>query len=145
MDTTPKYILMSGKSEEIQANWKPEIGRYFNSSMGGICIYTGRVHKSGWTFEVICENDIEGREIWLPRQDELQEMLIETKLQNEFGYELAWLRNLFDWATEYSKRYSSTVYTDYARNFRSLEQLWLAFVMHEKYQKIWSGKYWIIE
>jgi len=27
--------------------------------------------------------------------------------------------------------------------FTSIEQLWLAFVMHEKYQKIWNNEKWI--
>ena len=27
--------------------------------------------------------------------------------------------------------------------FTSMEQLWLAFIMREKYQKVWSGTEWV--
>jgi hypothetical protein len=35
------------------------------------------------------------------------------------------------------------VATDYAKQFASSEQLWLAFVMEEKYGKIWNGEGWV--
>jgi len=31
----------------------------------------------------------------------------------------------------------------YLRNIASMEQLWLAFVMKEKYNKVWNGEDWI--
>ena len=32
-----------------------------------------------------------------------------------------------------------------ATTFNSMEQLWLAFVMHELYSKTWNGKDWVVE
>ncbi len=32
-----------------------------------------------------------------------------------------------------------------AKSFTSMEQLWLAFVMKEKYNKVWDGEEWINE
>jgi len=134
MDTTPKYILMCEKAEEIQSDWKPEIGRYFNSCMGGVCMYTGRLHKSGWTFEIICENDIEGRQIWLPRQDELQEMIVNKNGGNHITLLSSLVQS--DLLNQAGLGYyvSSPLYD----HTESMEQLWLAFVMKEKYNKIWS-------
>jgi len=31
----------------------------------------------------------------------------------------------------------------YTNDFTSMEQLWLAFVMNEKYNKVWNGKDWM--
>lgn len=68
--------------------------------------------------------------IWLPRQDELQRMLIPSPYRD--------YRNLlsffFDWIDWDNLPASS-----------SMEQLWLDFVMKEKYGKIWNGDDWINE
>jgi hypothetical protein len=72
--------------------------------------------------------------IWLPRQDQLQEMagnpleVLSRKLlfQNEFTRHLI--------TEEYEK-------SDYV--FKSFEQLWLEIVMFEKHKKIWNGEKWI--
>lgn len=128
MDISEKYIEMCGKAEEIQSDWIPEVGTYFNSSMGGVCMYTGRLGTSGWTFEIICENDIEGRQVWLPRQDQLQDILSPIK-------RLELLNNFYDFASR--KCIEGGLY--------SFEQLWLAFVMKETYGKIWNDekKEWV--
>jgi len=77
--------------------------------------------------------------IWLPRQDQLQDML------GQLSTETWAVLQLVDWATEYSHHYQDTVYTEYAIQFKSMEQLWLAFVMKEKYNKIWDGDTWVID
>jgi len=139
MDTTKKYVEMCREAEELQENWKPGIGRYFNSCMGGVCIYTGRLHTSGWTYEIICENDIEGRQIWLPRQDELQGMLVNWGVPAKlfvFGIPaIGYDENDPMQATSEGLYYLHS-------DFNSWEQLWLAFVMKEKYQRVWNGKNW---
>ena len=68
--------------------------------------------------------------IWLPRQDQLQEMveLPRPKLVTEF----------------YTFAVCSEVEGVLALNYyRSMEQLWLAFVMKEKYNKTWSEEEWL--
>ena len=76
------------------------------------------------------------KNIWLPRQDQLQEMLYGNagvmccvSLANDiskFGKSLG---------RKHIKKYQ----------FHSMEQLWLAFVMKEKFGKTWNGKEWLLE
>ena len=69
--------------------------------------------------------------IWLPRQDQLQGMVVD-------GYEACGLLfNFYHWFED-NKHDFITPYLDY-----SMEQLWLAFVMKEKYNKVWNGEEWI--
>lgn len=68
----------------------------------------------------------------LPRQGELQEMLIPKpyfSVQNLLSFFFDWV----DWNDdegEFSK-------------YTSMEQLWLAFMMKEKYNKVWDGERWM--
>ena len=64
--------------------------------------------------------------IWLPRQDQLQEMCKEKR------------------AFVLSKRFDDDMenYITGDPDTWSMEQLWLAFVMKEKYHKIWDGENW---
>ncbi len=63
--------------------------------------------------------------IRLFRQDQLQEMLDEK---------IAWVL---------AKDFAAKVYHLSSDTGMSMEQLWLAFVMSERYQKIWDGTDWI--
>lgn len=69
------------------------------------------------------------------RQDQLQEMItdnLHNMVHKFFNFCMNYDRNL----EEYK------FYTD-VKQFTSMEQLWLAFVMKEKYNKLWNGKEWI--
>ena len=66
----------------------------------------------------------------LRTQDQLQEML--------GGWGAAKLAEVFgEWAKNY--RITQETYPSSA----SMEQLWLAFVMKEKYNKVWNGENWV--
>ncbi len=70
--------------------------------------------------------------IWLPRQDQLQEMVwgkLGDYCTNKIS-SLAW--GVWDFYLRADDNY----YPD------SMEQLWLAFVMKELYSKIWDGEKW---
>jgi hypothetical protein len=71
------------------------------------------------------------KNIWLPRQDQLQEMV---GLYDDRGVKR------HEW---YSL---SCEFCDFAitngKQFTSMEQFWLAFVMEEKYNKVWTGSEW---
>ena len=69
--------------------------------------------------------------IWLPRQDQLQEMV---------GSDMGELYHIFWKNMSVVSSYERTPYTD---KCTSMEQLWLAFVMKEKYNKTWDGDKWI--
>jgi hypothetical protein len=62
--------------------------------------------------------------VWLPRQDQLQEMMgiIPFDLEGQFHY----------WFTEEGCKVKW-----------SWEQHWLAFVMKEKFNKQWNGENWV--
>ena len=63
--------------------------------------------------------------IWLPRQDQLQEMM-NLKFPNLMNY-------------SHDRYYSNLRCYSFHRSF---EQFWLAFVMKERYSKTWNGKKW---
>jgi len=71
--------------------------------------------------------------VWLPRQDQLQEMVI---LPRDFigNRPIVLTNKLIEW----SEIYHHGIYT-WGESF---EQLWLAFVMSEKYNKNWIGETW---
>jgi len=67
--------------------------------------------------------------IWLPRQDQLQDML---KIEESRPWKLhEWFDSWWNAESGYMHRPSS------------LEIVWLSFVMHEKFNKKWDGKEWI--
>lgn len=82
--------------------------------------------------EYIIETLAQG--IWLPRQDQLQKMVGKKKAD-------VLLIDLVNWTQDNIQFYKSGVIRRLYPN-ASMEQLWLAFVMKEKYQKTWNGKEW---
>lgn len=85
-----------------------------------------------------------GKLIWLPSQDEIQEMLFEedftplrvlhayghSKYFQYMGSRIASFRN------------ESREIWNYFIEFTSMEQLWLAFYMRETHKKTWDGNKW---
>ena len=155
MDITKEYIKMCEKAVEIQGEWEPKVGDYvkrrytllgeeidnriwseedrneiivlhFKSTVGGYfhaCNEKGEertFNNQQETHKATC--------LFLPRQDQLQEMVEftgelcagETLLLMEFVRSLPDKLLLVSW-----------------------EQLWLAFVMNELYSKQWNGEDWI--
>lgn len=75
--------------------------------------------------------------VWLPRQDQLQEMLFEGQALSE-EIPCAMLKLLYEYGhVTYNKD------AEYWHACKSMEQLWLAFVMKEKYNKVWDGENWV--
>ena len=115
MDTSQIYIEMCAKAEEIQAAWKPRAGDFY---IYGKQWTEHGVEVLGSVYQYVFAPDF----IWLPRQDQLQKMM---------GLPL-WRLN-FD--------YSKWLYHDHLE-LKSMEQLWLAFVMRELYKKRWGEIEW---
>jgi len=131
---TQNYIKMCEKAEEMQ-KW------YFNSEYERINdnwlfeydLFACKEHRTIFRLhgQYICpamEGNLCNREnnkIWLPTQEQLQEMI---HLTDWHGILVAF----FYW------------YGDFGfKEITSINDLWLAFVMYEKYHKIWNGKDWI--
>jgi hypothetical protein len=128
MDTSETYFKMCEKAKEIQKIHEYEDGSY------EAYIYNGKLTVSliciGCDYEHGCTPDFVPGGIWLPRQDQLQGMidwnkdfltLDKVRLFYEFTKQIDWKHRLFH---------------------SSIEQLWLAFVMEEKYNKVWTGNDW---
>ena len=150
MDTSEIYIKMCD-CEEIQGQWKLDQGDYYFSSgdtadsgqkanrevriltiskhvdyqnnalQGGFpCTEHGTGHKEEY--------------IWLPRQDQIQEMIGKSK----------WFSSVLDifyiYITDNNQDYMN-IY-DVGYNKYSIEQVWLMLYMDEKHNKKWDGEEW---
>ena len=81
-------------------------------------------------------------EHWIPLfyQDQLQEMIGISKMFDFYG--------LVETFNRFATGKTCVVGSEnqniaHLKQFKSMEQIWLAFVMHAKYSKKWDGEYWI--
>ncbi len=140
MDTSEKYFKMCGKAVEIQENHK--LGQYDNYY--GQDDYMGQNDKSNFHTYDKCDDGYysvtppdNSNPIWLPRQDQLQEMLVKYEEMSicstggmvESMFENFWLEFLY-WEGYQTPKW--------ATNIDSMEQLWLGYVMQKIYKKIWA-------
>jgi len=142
MDTSEKYIKMCEKGKEIQKhipgkwdiycidftksewlNVRQIEMTYWNSDFDGNDIWEIPFFELDRTWD---KRDKGIEKIWLPRQDQLQEMVLDTSCVEN-------LLSCFYWWMHKDMAFTLL-------EFDSLEQWWLAFVMHEKYGKIWDDK-----
>ena len=162
MNTNETYIKMCEKAEEMQAQWKPVLGDWICSAT-----QTLRNKKSGRNVRVVQYVEdkrgypiIHSREsmgtmdakycvdiIWLPRQDQLQEVmgLSDRQLMKQFRNFLIWITGVPECYDRYNTGESFPDTMPYGVFLPSFEQLWLAFVMKEKYNKVWNGEEWVKE
>lgn len=129
MDTSKIYIKMCDHPK-IQEDWKPQVGN--------VCSIDGQIHIV--IMDIIAwlmKQDA----TWLPRQDEIQEMIgnfekcvdIITSLEDEIGFFTAYTG------------FPPTKFIQFSElpRFGSMEKLWLCIYMHEKYKLVWDGEKWI--
>ncbi len=153
MDTSLQYIQMCKQAREIQTLWQPvawdyivctlqqagddrvevisgyctDSGVYGHGIDGGDnCRYASYYTKKGNWLEFKADH------IWLPRQDQLQDMGHVSEIHPPFLELERW----HTWAADKGN-------LEYWDSFTSMEQLWLAFVMKEKYDKVWDGSDWV--
>ena len=124
MDTSVEYIEMCRKAIEVQKVWKPCFGDFVFADGSKI------VTQVAVDTELI-EFIILDSHIWLPRQDQLQDIL---RLHFDCTHEN--LRDAFEVFTN-NKPMEWEIWTN--------EELWLAFVMWIKFQKKWNGSDWVNE
>ena len=158
IDTTEKYIKMCEKAIVIQRYWIPMEGDFITTS-NGIIVLSTNIMGFHWhechlheiripvckpieiTFErnklsdtinfKYAEFNIKQihNPIWLPRQDQLQDMVELTGYKENDKTVDLWILGDF---TEFTGNNWKT--------FVTMEQLWLAFVMHKKYGKVWDDE-----
>ena len=126
MDKSTPYIKMCESAKVMQKQWKPELGDFFVSMSLGLTSpcqpITSDLEKKRSYLKTI-------KAVWLPRQDQLQEMVIEK-------YATPW-----DLAIAFSNVLMGDK-ASYFDKFDSMEKLWLAFIMREKRKKQWKDGEW---
>ncbi len=139
MDTSPEYIKQCEKATDIQKlRDAKRIGDFFFSQLDveRCCFVNYPCPEQPSHTEAECY--VPEVVAWLPRQDQLQEMV--------GGYPEHWV-GFVNW-TEVD--YPVRVYPLQQKqpkpfwHFASMEQLWLAFVMDGLYQKRWNGEDWVV-
>ncbi len=127
MDKSSHYIKMCESAKVIQKQWKPDFGDFFVSMSSGQtspCLtVVSELEKKVSYLKTI-------KAVWLPGQDQLQEMIIEK-------YATPW-----DLAIAFSNALMADN-ASYFDTFDSMEKLWLAFIMLEKHRKKWKDGEWV--
>jgi len=125
MDTSETYIKMCEGAEEIQEP-RPQV------MIGSVPHYYNGIYQYETDSDGIVRFWNSGGYIWLPRQDQLQEILGYPKCNAIEGFvKFYGLINENMW-------FIKPELFDY-----SLEQAWLMYVMKRKYNKVWDGGSWI--
>lgn len=134
MNQTPEFIEMC---RELPDTFTPdreyEIGdyvhdRYLNKTY---VVADGGAEKTPVTSTCIRADSGSITDcFWLPKQNQLQAMY-----QVHFGPIL----NIYG----VTRNFSDYVFVCVLGECSSMEQMWLAFVMHERYNMIWTGSKWM--
>jgi len=135
---TQSYIKMCEQADEIQKAWKPKLldkvitkrtltnNNYSQNAVGYIEDFEhpyDEYYYKNYGY------------IYLPTQEQLQEMVVDKSFH-------IWgtFNNLF--MTAASDPHNRDFY-QVCSELSSMNELWLAFVMNEKYHKIWTGEKWV--
>ncbi len=119
MDTSKEYILMCEKAVEVQKpHEKFNRGDIYNDFDEGVQMAPPHTVMT-----------IDPPPTWLPRQDQLQK-IEGSQWWNGLIKFNRWLNETFTAVHRHDK-------------FTSIEQLWLAFVMKDNFNKTWNGEDWI--
>ena len=164
MDTSDKYIDMCEKSVDIQKLWVSCEGDYvfveypedYAGNDGIKVVFEDHGHnKDGLFFDYDNEQYYPDAEplispyckkkiIWLPRQDQLQEILDD---KNPHRFLLQFIKfskpamgKTIETHVELGLMKQKT---SYIYKLSSMEKLWLTFVMKEKFNKTWNNDNWV--
>ena len=128
-------------AKEIQKEWKPESGDYIAwishplvRLLGGKAYDAWRLlypNQETMQYSLVHQNSLR-KHPWLPRQDQLQKIYSPQTLNELVSY---FERFCF-------KGYRNPRSMNPIVLFDSMEQLWLAFTMFQKFGKRWDGEKW---
>ena len=140
MDTTPKYVKMCEQAEGIQKLYQEILQQPRETGRKSLkCWVVARTKgvEPPYAFSIQLHvfalinypaNLIDC--IWLPRQDQLQKMVCNKPKSGD---------KIIDRHLKFHNWFINGIPDTWVNNL-SFEQLWLAFVMHEKYGKHWDNK-----
>ncbi len=129
MDLSPEFIKMCEKAEEIQKTsltygdyywWRNHLCLHFENAFA------------------ISQDSF----IWLPRQDQLQEMIKAGDILLSWGEFWHFMEEPYGRVDGFPPGVFKCLALRPTALFETWEQLWLAFVMKEKYGKTWNGEDW---
>ena len=123
---TDNYIKMCEQAEEIQEAWK--------QNPGDIYIYKKDIDIGLYYY--VTEYKKHNNAVWLPTQEQLQEIIKPTLETDDF--ELVELFFDFVYGEDSQPNQINSP-------IKLMNEMWLAFVMHEKYNKIWTGEKWEVK
>lgn len=139
MDKSQSYIRMCAGAFEIQKHWHKAHGDVLAYADGRVeCWLQNRPSsqrlKSG--FDINSSGGVVHltKYVWLPKLNQLIEM---AQVKGK-RYETV-TQEYFDWV-----KTDHTAYGAAPKDlFKSMEQLWLAFLMEKKFGKHWDGSVWV--
>ena len=135
MDNEEELFIKMCDTPEIQGLWNPRIGDLALDKVTIVGSQILVVINSESCFGI--DEDLPASEAseykkrctWLPRQEDLQEMIF--KIWPEF------------YPQELASTFCGYCMDEAPESLTSMKQLWLAFVMKEKYNKVWDGEKWV--
>ncbi len=129
MDLSVDYIKMCEKAVEVQELLNPKKHDW---------IYWPNERVSPFIFdkhpEQECGCGCFKNAILLPRQDQLQEMVMD-KYSDALFPAFALLESFY-------RKLNNNLSLDDTKRLKSFEQLWLGYVMYMKFNKTWNGGDW---
>lgn len=147
MDTSEKYIEMCRTATKLQETHTPHIGDWYffiGTDPEDMVVCEGEEHEydmlrpwAGRCDPSNYDNDVK-ESVWLPRQDQLQERCQVLRNCGALGFTDA--MSFFVRQLRKSRILSSAELLPY---FKCPEQLLLAMLMHDEFNKSWDGKEWI--
>jgi hypothetical protein len=148
MDTSKEYIEMCKGAVEIQEAWNPKEGDFMLnlSAVGGPYLFTNYKYQPNsnnnrWELEVY---ERLNHLLWLPRQDQLQELVAPLNFDITFRHKGkgSKTKNIY---VGFAIKHTHSPEHEYQilNRMATMEQLWLAFVMKEKYQKAYLDDEWV--
>ncbi len=134
MDTTKQYVKMCEKAPRLLDEWND--GDLYCYAIIGAPECPDKYTDIRMVHH--CEGKLKSDAIRIYRQDQLQEMIGSYEEQNALMTGYGYDENEYD-------EFCGLRCTTYWNKLTSMEQLWLAFAMKERYQKIWNGTDWVKE
>ncbi len=125
MDCSDQYVRMSQKAEEMQKLWSPAEGDVFGDELCHVSVVNSMILEH---LNKSMKEGEGGKYTWLPRQDQLQDIVLSMFERNCY------------WMFEECYKH---LQLPHPTKPESMEQIWLLFVMKEKFGKIWDGENWI--
>jgi hypothetical protein len=128
-----QYIEMSEKAIEIQESYRSR-----NPTPDDI--FVGKIYHGIELFGHLTPTNVPVTDdyIWLPRQEQLLEMI-----PPDWGEDSPITKMVYivDWGT------TDCSSAEYSESFKTMEQLLLAYIMSEKFKKVWDldKKEWVVK